>query len=729
MAKIRTDIILYKATSILEEKNLIFDNMSTFLDSKTIKYVGNVLLEKEAFDSMDVFVKLLIDPVTLAETNVGYDYMSINFIETVPSPNVKYYYFIKSVKWLSTGVLGIAGRLDVLNTVYPFLTFSAQTITKRRHFSRFKDYGSGTALRVVHKYDEGFYPVQYMWRGSTVSEANQAANSVQWNMIYRNTNLPDPDQFYQVNPVEIHLTTDSDRAVEIEPGAAGTITPASLDSTLGYDYIFGGTYAFGSGSKLVVNGVTVTMTSSVFAIRKLADGTLRLVRLELDPNGYTQYIIAQTYGTGNEITIVDGTTTSASMYCGAIPCPNPIPTNNFTLSLTKTTANLYGIHGSYDRTDSKLIKVVKVPYSPVAVSYSGGKFQIPSGWSFDASAHDLKCDDANQKFARTITISKTNYLNAIMVASISPAVGQTRNIVNESKLYHSAFYTYKFAYDSFSVTFPMENVNAATKAAFSTAVASGLVTFDYVVSSTISGRFLFSWADSWGAVFDATEDYPFLMNVARNNEEPVFTSAYINYLRTGYNYDVKAKNLSAIQSATGIATSAAAGLAAGALSGNLAGAIVGAAFGALSGALSAVSRQVSAEQSIQQKLTQAKAQSVSVAGSDDVDLMVKYAKNRLSMLEYRPSDETRQMLFNLFYYYGYACNETGAPTHHNRYYFDFLQCDAEFDDGSGNRLFSRSFIDEVKRKFSEGVTYLHQPMCYAGIIETTFENWEDDLIS
>ena len=94
MAKIRTDIVLYKATSILEEKNLIFDNMSTFLDSKTIKYVGNVLLEKEAFDSMDVFVKLLIDPVTLAETNVGYDYMSINFIETVPSPNVKYYYFI-----------------------------------------------------------------------------------------------------------------------------------------------------------------------------------------------------------------------------------------------------------------------------------------------------------------------------------------------------------------------------------------------------------------------------------------------------------------------------------------------------------------------------------------------------------------------------------------------------------------------------------------------------------
>lgn len=728
MAKIRTDIILYKATSILEEKNLVFDSMSSFLYTKTPKYVGDVLLEREAFDSMDIFVKLLIDPVVLTETGAGYDYMKINFIETVPSPDVEYYYFVKSVKWLSSGVLGIAARLDVLNTVYPFLAFSAQTITRRRHFSRFANYGSGTALRVVHKYDEGFYPVQYMWRGSAVNEANQGSDSVQWNMIYRNTNLPDPDQFYQVNPVEIHLTTDSDRAVELEPGAVGTITPASLDSTLGYDYLFNGQTAFGNGSKLVVGGVTVGMNNFIYAIRKLADGRLQLCAMVLDPNGYSQYIVNSILGTGNEITIVDGTTTSASMRCGSIPFP-VAGSDNFTLLLTKITANLYGIHGSYDRTDSKLIKVVKVPYSPVAVSFSGGKFQIPSGWSFDATAHDLKCDDANQKFSRTITISKTNYLNAIMIASISPAANQTRNIVNESKLYHSAFYTYKFAYDSFSVTFPMENVNAATKAAFSTAVASGQVKFDYVVSSTISGRFLFSWADSWGAVFDSTEDYPFLMNVARNNEEPVFTSAYINYLRTGYNYDVKAKNLSAIQSATGIATSAAAGLAAGALSGNPAGAIVGAAFGALSGALSAVYRQVSAEQSIQQKLTQTRAQSVSVAGSDDVDLMVKYAKNRLSMLEYRPSDETRQMLFNLFYYYGYACNETGTPTHHNRYYFDFLQCDAEFDDGSGNRLFSRSFVDEVKRKFSEGVTFLHTPMCTAGIIETTYENWEADLIS
>ena len=725
MAKIRTDITLYKATSILEDKNLVFDSISSFLYTKTTKYVGDVLLERDAFDSMDVFVKILIDPVVLTETGAGYDYMRIHFMETVPSPDVDYYYFIKSVKWLSTGVLGISGRLDVLNTVYPFLTFSAHTITRRRHFSRFANYGSGTALRVVHKYDEGFYPVQYMWRGSAVSEANQGSDSVQWNMIYRNTNLPDPDQFYQVNPVEIHLTTDSDRAVDIEAQAVDVLTPENFTGTNGYDYLLDrGDLNVGMTFTLGGTTITVTSTGDWYIFRKASDGNMKIYRGILNMGEVTRSTLL---GSGESIALANHTATTLHFQNGEIPFyPG---TFDYTISLTKTTANLYGIHGSYDRTDSKLIKVVKVPYSPVAVSYSGGKFQIPSGWSFDAAAHDLKCDDANQKFSRTITISKTNYLNAIMIASISPAVNQTRNIVNESKLYHSAFYTYKFAYDSFSVTFPMENVNAATKAAFSTAVASGQVTFDYVVSSTISGRFLFSWANSWGAVFDSTEDYPFLMNVARNNEEPVFTSAYINYLRTGYNYDVKAKNLSAIQSATGIATSAAAGLAAGALSGNPAGAIVGAAFGALSGALSAVYRQVSAEQSIQQKLTQTRAQSVSVAGSDDVDLMVKYAKNRLSMLEYRPSDETRQMLFNLFYYYGYACNETGTPTHHNRYYFDFLQCDAEFDDGSGNRLFSRSFIDEVKRKFSEGATFLHSPMCSAGIIETTYENWEADLIS
>ena len=37
------------------------------------------------------------------------------------------------------------------------------------------------------------------------------------------------------------------------------------------------------------------------------------------------------------------------------------------------------------------------------------------------------------------------------------------------------------------------------------------------------------------------EDYDNIVAVARNNEEVLYSSQYLNYVRTGYNYDVKAK--------------------------------------------------------------------------------------------------------------------------------------------------------------------------------------------
>ena len=42
--------------------------------------------------------------------------------------------------------------------------------------------------------------------------------------------------------------------------------------------------------------------------------------------------------------------------------------------------------------------------------------------------------------------------------------------------------------------------------------------------------------------FKQTIDYEDYLLVSRNNEETIFSNDYLNYIRTGYNYDKKARD-------------------------------------------------------------------------------------------------------------------------------------------------------------------------------------------
>lgn len=724
-SKISTSITIYAKTNLSEDKRLALDSVSSFLAATTggSETFSNVMLEKDAFDQLDVSIKLEIPPLSLVtDTGKGWDYLKINF--STPSGGVlpktsTYYYFVKAVRWISAGAAEIRARLDVLNTILPQLTFSDETVTKRRHFDRFKDLSGGTAMRVVHKIDEGIAPIQYRVKDTSLIEGSQTDN---WNLIYRNANPPDPDQYHQYNPVELHIALDKDAAVDIASESVDFFTYDEFTGTSSYYYI-----------TAQLNGLTITdgtnthvCTIALYFIEKAPDGELKLGQCVL--SGGTYYP-GTTILSGETLQISAGTVPTQVEFVNAGSVPTGPLSYDFTYVLGSTSANIHGVHESYDRTDSELIKITKVPYAPVAITYASSVYSIPSGWKYDFDTHDLVAKDINAKYKRTITFSATNYLYAAMVVSISPNVATptTRNIAYESKLYHSAFHSIKFAYDSFSTTLPLENVNSS-KSAFTSDFTASQIKVSYTVSTTMSGRFMFRPLNV-ASHFANTEDFPFFVAVARNNEEPIFTSAYIQYLRTGYNYDVKARQQQGLTSAVSIGASVAGAAVAGltATGGNPAGAVAGAIIGASASVINAMLAQESAERRIQENLNAAKAQSVSIAGSDDVDLMVEYCGNRLHQLEYEPSDAMKQSLFNFFYYYGYACNETGAPTHNNRYFFDYLECEARFLRSTA-RSFTPAFIEDVQGKLAQGVTFLHTYMCNHAMVDTTYENWENSLL-
>ena len=716
---ISTTLTLYQGTGMLESRNVYLDSRAKFLANFTREVHDNIQFPAACFRERRISIKLdvpetsLLDPYPAAK---GVDYAQV-FIDSEDGETAIFYYFVKRLEWVAQKCVRLELEMDVINTVLPNVSFNARTKVTRRHKDRFKDLAGGTAARIVDRFDEGFHPPLFK---SGETKLNETGQYGQWNLVYRNTNQPDPDAFYQVNPVELHATTDEDDDVNVNTAIADKWVPEMFQGTEGYAYLFEG-----RAGMIVSNsgGSETLVASAIYMLVKEADGTLSFYNTDTD-GGYIVKDALLLYGDTSLSLVNYGSSTFMFDNVKEDGRFNVIDFD-YEVKLRPDIAHLWGIHESYDRTDPTLIRIAKVPYFPTDISVSGGAYVIPSGWNYDATTHDLKIDEINAKFSRSLTFSATNAVRAAMVVSISPATGQARSDANESKLFNSAFHNVKYAYDSFSCDVPLETITASKTSILTQLNSPSEVKVNYVVSTTMSGKFMFRFP-RFAALVDSSEDYPFVISVARNNEEPIFTSAYVNYLRTGYNYDVKAKNISLANSMIGIGAGIAGGAASGLLGGNPALAVAGAVIGGVAGAVRAITQQVSAENAIQQKIAQARAQSVGIAGSDDVDLMVSYCGNRLYQFTYDPSPQIKQMLFDLFYYYGYACDDVGVPDTHTRLYFDFIQAEAFFDRGSDN--IATELIDALVEKFAQGVTFIHQALGNSGLLITSYENWETSLM-
>ncbi len=78
-SKLNCEVVLYYNTSIVETDNFKLDSLTAYLIQKHQTLIESVMLEKSVFDSMDISVKLALEPSTLADSGElhGIDYMKI----------------------------------------------------------------------------------------------------------------------------------------------------------------------------------------------------------------------------------------------------------------------------------------------------------------------------------------------------------------------------------------------------------------------------------------------------------------------------------------------------------------------------------------------------------------------------------------------------------------------------------------------------------------------------
>lgn len=724
--------------------DLVMDVLNTYTDGVDYDFKPNTRIireHKSRFINKGIVVGLYVDQ-TQAEVGSIVDGSSITLSWWDNQDEVW--------RTITTGVVSLWNGDDLLfsvNEVSPDYDLIKRTIaanvTSRNVFRVYKDssnyleitcYGYNVDYELMRKIDfvsEGINPLLIRDNADN-SVSDVYLLNQDWYLLYRNQNNPSESL---VNPVECYLIPATLTKVNTGSLVNGAIVPSTLNGSM-YYYL---NIRYMNNQVTLSNGVSLSPSSfnqpNMLIVKKQANGLLNVVFV-YDPvnwnNTYTQ--------TFNDIEYIVLNHFPLYYYAS----PTQIDLENWIDNIMDRETDYWDEDDTevyidnielLDRTDSKNIKLIKLPYCPYDFLTTGGKLQIVSTqWSYVAltqssgtTIHVLKLDDLHVKLERTLSAASRNPFSSLSAGNWSPELTDTRKLLAsklESKLFHSEFYAPTFVYDSFSLHVDLERCN------ISSYIADGVSTnnIKFTMTSTINSKFLFTFA-SYKADKNA-ENFYNIIPVARNNEMVLYNVPYINYIRNGFNYDVKAKNISNASNFIGLGLSAASVVTSLALPSIplKAVGIMASIVGLATSVKTTIVQTIQNENQIKQRIQQAQNQVSSVAGSDDVDLMSEYCDNRLKYYIYKPTENMENLLNDLFYYAGYNSSRMGVPTHNNRVNFDYLECDASLENTGAN--IPEEIIDEIKNSFKTGVTYIHKTKRDSNKwdIDQTLENWEYELI-
>lgn len=404
-----------------------------------------------------------------------------------------------------------------------------------------------------------------------------------------------------------------------------------------------------------------------------------------------------TYGSTQKPIFENGYTDDISVF-SADKCSG----KQFTFNKSSSLASVLGFK-SVDKSLSNIVKIIKLPYLPDDFDSENGYMVVSNEWDINGGAIEL--GDLNHKFQRELQSDLISPCYKYIHLEEYDFKKGKKNPFYESKLYSSEFFTPKFIYDSFSYSYNLELVDYIK---YKNSFNDNKVKILFCPTSTINSRFAFKFKDNIVTENNLLDFNEWLI-VSRNNEETLYNNAYLNYIKTGYNYDVKVKERQQLASGIGLGVSIAGtvvGLATAWASGGATLPLVIAGIGGtISSIVGSINSTISSEEQINRKLEELSKQSTNVRGADDIDLFSRYGKNRLLYCEYSPSKELKNKIYELLYLTGYACDEIKKPDIHSRALFNYLKCEPVFS--INNLLIDESILNELTNIYNYGFTIIH----------------------
>lgn len=756
-------------TVLTPARNALVDDLEAYLNSLTPTFTD--LTFQYIKLGLDINIKVPMPQGVISGHSLG------NYVR-IEQDNKVWYYFIMNTDWKSTNAVELKLSVDSINTFRNDLTFTDKTLVGREHGNRIlRQPGGAYFIRTIDKVSEQI-PANKLntWEGSSI---NQARLSYDWYLIYKtrdnlspeNPNNPIycyciaskpltiskgssatktitandllPEHYYyftdidnpngQINFTEVSTNAPTSITFDDDKGTKMAVLWKEENKIRFVPYI-GGLWFHHAHEAANIGNVPANLWKSTAYYTHPAGNTT-----VSDPTGYPKYLDELGYTASSVVVNVgnffrDSTTNLMSYGVSGVVQKALNRINISAGSIERKTITLNEV----DKTDSRIVKIIKLPYAPCNITYSNGVYNFPSEWTYDAGYMKLNDTSLSTEFLN----ERINGVNVPELYIREPnvcSVTDPKDIKYESKLYHSDFYDFKLVYDSFVRDIKLENFETNM---FDTSYVwkPNLTTIDidFKPTNTINSKFAFRLntylSDPSGnhdfASYNTTSDYEKYLLVTRNNEETIFSNDYLNYIRTGYNYDKKSKQEQSTKSWLLGGLQLAAGVASFAASAYTGGVSAAAGISLVSGAIATFASnaytQASNERSMQSKLTSLAAQSSGVAGSDDVDLLSFYNENRLQIIKYRTEELQEQALYNLFFYCGYKKDQMKIPNTNSRYWFNFVQCKPVFTEEGVTPY--NDYIADVKSRYEAGVTvYHHHPFGTQWDWQQQYENWENSV--
>ena len=704
-----TSTLNFYQCEITPERNCIVDEISAYLNS----------LDKYTITGFQ-YIKLDLDitiKINLSQTNIpkfNYNYVSVLNSDL----NKLYYYFIIGIpKWISSNTVQLELSMDTLNTFRNDLTWTNRTNITRQHKDRFSTgytpTSSGTVYhRKIDDFDEGITPTKFY---STESVIRDSTYDYDFYLIYKNKEGLTASSTV---PMDCYLCASELIPLSISTDAEGIY----FDNYNKFDLIC----AFSKDNPpftTTINGTSYTIGgSSEYKGIAFQKGATNIALLLRDNNS----VLLPNIGP-SALTDTNSTLKVRIINYQLVPTPESVynytkllgivESESYTVATIGTTTGNLNTINSVNRSDTRIVKIIKMPYAPFSLNVKNGKLNIPDGWTYSGGYLLLK--DLNIEFLNIVE-SNDSISGLVNIVANTGDIGKNKpnNIKYESKLYNSNYFSLKYIYDNFEKEFLLER--------YSTNDINPGIAIRFKQSNNISSNSLFRLNATNGYYKEPTL-YGEFLNVNRQNEVALYNSDYLNYIRTGYNYDKKAKNLQIRSQEFSAGISAVAGLAGLAFSGATGGVSAAAGISFLSSSVSSIANiinsSIAAEDNIKQKLEQYSKSPASVSNTEDLNLLSYYNGNRLIRYYEDINQPIKNNIYNLFRLTGYACSDYNIPVVDSRLYYNFIQCKADFDEVDWK--YGKSILDDIKYKYEIGVVYFHRvDNSYDWLQEKeNFESW------
>ena len=745
-------------TVLTPARNALVDDLDQYLSWSTLTY------SNDAFQYIKLGLDLTIK-INNAQNKISGHSLG-NYVR-IEQDNKVWYYFIMNTDWKSANTVELKLSIDSINTFRNDLTWSDKTSIQREHEDRFyKQENSNILIRRIDQEKEQINAEKILMDSFPVYQQNK---NFDWYLIYKTRDDLSPSN--PNNP--IYCYTIASEPLTISKGSSETqvVTPGDLVEN--HYYYF--TDVDNPGGIVTVDSKTFNLNTDgqkMLILQK--DGTK--VRYTWYEGGVGVAHSSTRKTVGSSTHYVNTTTPFGTKEIGPTssttsPSPDVYPSPSIGYLADSVTINVgnflrdstedllpYGVYGTIkkatkrvnvaagsierktitlnevDKTDSRIVKIIKLPYAPCNITYNNGVYTFPSEWKYEAGY--MKLNDASLSTEFENDIGKVYFPELFLTETAQPT--QLKYFDRESKLYHSDFYNFKLVYDSFVREIALERIDTSEFSKATTwDMASTFVSLKFKPTNTINSKFAFkidysTWDQAhYFAQYNQSFDYEDYLLISRNNEETIFSNDYLNYIRTGYNYDKKAKELELNQQFWVAGSQVGAAIGSIAFGSNLVGISAAAAVSFTTSAINhyySIAKNIQqSENSMQSKLASLAAQSTAVMGSDDVDLLSYYNGNRLEVKKYDTISQQKEALYKLFFYCGYSHNVVAKPNIRSRYWFNFIQCKPVFNEEGATPY--NDYLDDIKSRYETGVTvYHHHYDTIRWDWEQKYENWEVNFL-